>query len=828
MDEKSLTILEFPKILDRLAGYCAFQVSAEKARALLPLHDLEGVRFQQELTREACQLLLARPDIDIGGVRDIRESIDLAWHGGVLEPTNLLDIKSTLMAARNLARVLDRIMVEYPNLADLGAQMPQPPGVIDAITRTLSDRGDILDSASERLSNIRRDLRIVHDRLISKLQKMVADPTISTYLQEALVTQRDGRYVLPLRAEFKGRIKAIIHDQSSSGATLFVEPFSVVELNNQYRELELNERDEIRRVLAELSHLVAEYKEDICQVVEVVAEIDLVLAKAKFAFDLDAVAPKLLPFQRSNSINEHNQVGSKQNNSPGRKQPVRENGGMNIRLFQARHPLLNPQTVVPIDVILEPGTFILVITGPNTGGKTVTLKTVGLLVLMAQSGMHIPVENGSEISIFENVYADIGDEQSIEQSLSTFSSHITNIIRIIETADSSSLVLLDELGAGTDPQEGAALARAILNFLVERSIPSLVTTHHPELKTYAHTTPGVENASVEFNLESLKPTFHLIIGLPGRSNALSIAERLGLSHEIIQDARQDISPEDKRTEDLLDEIHRQRDAARLSRAAADLARKNAEALRNELLERLDKIDEERLQLLSSARLEAQRRLEQLSEEINAVQRELSKASLPQDALTPVEDLYLELEEKYLEPEERSEPQLGPELKKLEIARRKTLRLGDLVRLRTLGTKGVLSAMNEEEAEVQVGGLRVRTRLEEIEPVLTVELPAEINLEFPATVGQKSERVINPHPSPGIELDLRGRRADEAQDELERYLDAAYLAGLPFVRIIHGKGTGKLREVVRKALAGYSNIRSVEAGGEREGGDGVTIAKFAGF
>ena len=258
MDEKSLVILELPKILDRLAGYCGFQVSAEKARALQPLHELQGVRFQQELTREACLLLLARPDIDIGGVRDIRESIDLARHGGVLDPTNLLDIKFTLMAARNLARVLDRIMVQYPKLADLGAQMPQPPGGIDAITRTVSDRGDILDSASERLSNIRHDLRIIHDRLISKLQKMVADPTISTYLQEALVTQRDGRYVLPLRAEFKGRIKAIIHDQSSSGATLFVEPFSVVELNNQYRELELNERDEIRRVLAELAHLVAD------------------------------------------------------------------------------------------------------------------------------------------------------------------------------------------------------------------------------------------------------------------------------------------------------------------------------------------------------------------------------------------------------------------------------------------------------------------------------------------------------------------------------------------------------------------------------------------
>lgn len=825
MDQKSLSVLEFPKILDRLAGYCAFPVSAEKARGLLPSTDLEDVRFQQELTREAAQLLLARPEIDIGGVRDIRASLDLALHGGVLDPSDLLDVKYTLMAARNLARILGRLTADYPKISDLGAQIPQPPGVIDAITRALSERGEVLDSASERLSNIRRDLRIVHDRLMGKLQKMVVDPRVSIYLQEALVTQRDGRYVLPLRSEFKGRIKAIVHDQSASGATLFVEPFSVVELNNQYRELELSERDEIRRILMELSLLVAENQAEINQVVEVVAEIDLLLAKAKYAFDLQAVAPRLVARRRVNPAGVRFQGAPQAAAKPGTGKKLDTAGGLTLQLFQARHPLLDPASVVPIDVYLDPDKFILVITGPNTGGKTVTLKTVGLLALMVQSGLHIPVENGSEINVFSQIFADIGDEQSIEQSLSTFSSHITNINRILQEADSSCLVLLDELGAGTDPQEGAALARAILNFLVRRSIPGLVTTHHPELKAYAHATPGVQNASVEFDLETLKPTFHLTIGLPGRSNALAIAHRLGLPGEIIEDARQDINPEDLRADDLLDEIHRQREAAGQARAAADLARKNAEALRSELLERLEKIEEERLELLESARREAQAKLERLSEEISVVEKELSRAWLPQEELSQVENLFQALEEKYTEAEQRSEPEYGPELARLEKSLRKSLSPGDRVRLKMLGTQGVLLDVNAGEAEVQLGGLRVRTRLSELEPAL-VETPSTKGAEKSAAPAQKVERKISPAPSPGFELDLRGMRADEAQEELERYLDAAFLAGLPFVRIIHGKGTGKLRQVVRAALSGHANIRSVEAGGEREGGDGVTVAKFS--
>ncbi|MFM8322077.1 MAG: endonuclease MutS2, partial [Chloroflexota bacterium] len=495
MDEKTLAILEFPKILERLAGYCAFSASQEMALALRPSTDLFEVRRRQQVTSEAVQFLVTHSDVSIGGTRDVRPQVDLAQHGAVLSPTELLDIKQTLVSARTLARTFERAAEQYPALFDIVAQLAPPVGLVDAVTRTISERGDVLDSASEKLASVRRELRVVHERLMAKLQRMVGDPHNAPYLQEAIITQREGRYVIPLRAEFKGRIRAIIHDQSQSGATLFVEPLNVVEQNNQYRELQLAERDEERRILTELSRQVAINGEAIIHTVDVIAALDLALAQARYAEDLLAVEPGLAEL-------------------PELGKPLPKNGhpGSVIRLYQARHPLLDQAKVVSIDVELDPETYALIITGPNTGGKTVALKTVGLLALMAQAGMHIPAHSGSEISVFEAIYADIGDEQSIEQSLSTFSGHITNIIRILEQADRRSLVILDELGAGTDPQEGSALARAILSHLLKRSITTLVTTHHPELKAFAHATPGVVNASVEFDLETLRPTYRLTIG----------------------------------------------------------------------------------------------------------------------------------------------------------------------------------------------------------------------------------------------------------------------------------------------------------------------------
>lgn len=802
MEEKTLHTLEYDKILEHLAGYTSFAVSAEKARALRPTNDPDLARRRQEETNEAVELLASHPDLTIGGVRDVRRQVDLAAHAGVLTPGDLLDIKSTLIAARNLVRTFERLGAQFPNLVGLVTQMKPPTGLVDAITRTISERGEVLDTASPRLAIIRRDMQIAHDRLLTRLQRMATDPKIVPFLQEALVTQRDGRYVLPLRAEFKGRLQAIIHDQSASGATLFVEPLGVVNLNNEYRELQLAEGDEERRILAEISALVGEHVTELLNLLEVIGELDLILAKSKYAASLRATQPALFPFPPAGRI------GKKTGKHPGSV----------IRLYGARHPLLNPETVVPVDVVLDSQTYILVITGPNTGGKTVTLKTVGLLALMAQSGLHIPAEAGSQLSVFNEIFADIGDEQSIEQSLSTFSGHITNIIHILKRAARHSLVILDELGAGTDPQEGAALARALLTHLLEGGITTLVTTHHPELKAFAHSHPGVVNASVEFDLETLQPTYHLTIGLPGRSNALAIARRLGMPEQIINTARQDLDPQEVRAEGLLDEIQQQLTLAQKARTAAEEMRKEIETLRAELIGRLERIEEERRKILQQARTEAESHLAALHGELEELRHSLARARQPLEALHSLEGKLEALEESYTAPVERKD------LERAGLPPLQLIRLGDRVRLRALNSQGVVTALGEDEAEVQIGTLRVRTKVSELEPI---HASAASPLPPPGRKqeGENGLSVQLLTPSPGTEIDLRGQSTDEALEALDRYLDAAYLAGLPFVRVIHGKGTGKLRQAVRQALKDHLHVRSHEPGGELEGGDGVTIVKL---
>ena len=470
MDTKTLHVLEYDKILERLAQFCDFSASADLGRALQPSDNFDEVTRLLAETTEA-RFLLSNHDLTIGGSHDIRPSADLAARGGVLEPQALLEIKSTLIACRDLKKSLAHAAEKTPHLAQIAIGLPEPFGIVDAITRVLSERGEVLDSASDKLTSIRREVRVARERLMSRLQKYLTDS--ANKLQEPIITQRDGRYVIPLRAEFKGQIKAIVHDQSSSGATLFVEPLPIVELNNQVRELELAERDEERRILAELSALIGTHAVELKYGIENLAVLDLAFAKAKYAEEIRASEPILHKMDHGKAMSQ----------SPS-----------TIILLHARHPLLDPNTVVPIDINPKPGTHALVITGPNTGGKTVSLKTAGLLVLMAQSGLHVPAQSGSELPCFQDVFADIGDEQSIEQSLSTFSSHITNIIHILKKADYHSLVILDELGAGTDPQEGAALARAILSHLIERGITTFVATHYPELKTFAHSTEGVVKA----------------------------------------------------------------------------------------------------------------------------------------------------------------------------------------------------------------------------------------------------------------------------------------------------------------------------------------------
>jgi DNA mismatch repair protein MutS2 len=792
MDSKSLHTLEYALIRERLASHAAFSASKGLARELEPSHDREWVEARLKEATEARHLLSLQADMTIGGARDVRTSVESAARGAVLEAHQILDVKNTLIAARTLRRRFEDEDTRYPALRQIALRLEVVEGLIDQVSQILNERGEILDSASDLLSTIRRDLRVAHGRLTDKLQGLLGDPKIQPLLQEPIITQREGRYVIPLRAEFKGRLKSIVHDQSTSGATVFVEPLQIVDLNNQLRELELAERDEIRRLLAELSARIGEHWSQIESTVAAIAEIDLAFAKARYAEVLRASEPIMLPFPGDGSRGDH--------------------PGSTLKLLQARHPLLDPDQVVPVDLVLDEETSALVITGPNTGGKTVTLKTAGLLVLMAASGMHIPATSGSELSLFESVFADIGDEQSIEQSLSTFSAHISNIIHILEKADRRSLVLLDELGAGTDPQEGAALAQALLETLLERGITTLVATHFSALKTFAHLTEGVRNASVEFDIESLQPTYHLTIGLPGRSNALAIAQRLGLDRDVLDKARQWVSADDLEVDALLDEIHHQRDQARQALQGAERARQEAIERERELARRLDSIEDERRDLLEAARQSVRSEVEQLRADLEKLRRQLRLAGQPLEALEAAKEELEDLEEVVSEPVVREAHEHTPSDRPVQ--------LGDKVHLETIDTKGVVTSLGEDQAEVQVGRLRIRAKLDEIRLVGKDDTQEERD---PSGRVVEATRVRSrPSSQPPLELHLRGLRVDEALIELDRHLDSAYLAGMPFVRVVHGKGTGTLREAVRNALRGNRYVRSFESGRPAEGGEGVTV------
>jgi DNA mismatch repair protein MutS2 len=803
MDSKTLNVLEYPKILDRLAGFCDFSASMELARSLEPTSSYELAIARLAETSEACKLISIQ-SMGVGAAHDIRPLVDLAARGGVLDPQALLDVKSTLIACRELKKAFEKRTEEYPRLTQTALGLPDSHGLVDSISRILSERGEVLDSASPKLGEIRRGLRVAQDRLMSRLQKYVTDSKTVSMLQEPIVTQRDGRYVIPLRSEFKGKIKAIIHDSSSSGATLFIEPLPVVEANNQLRELQLAERDEERRILAEVSRQIGEHATELKYGVENLAALDLAFAKAKYAEELRASEPVLHELKAASL------------KVPGSK--VAGSKPSTLNLLHARHPLLDPATVVPIDVDPVPGTQAVVITGPNTGGKTVSLKTVGLLALMAQSGLHIPAQSGSELPCFHSVWADIGDEQSIEQSLSTFSGHITNIIRILKKIDSRSLVIFDELGSGTDPQEGAAIARAILSHLLESGAVTLVATHYPELKTFAHSTEGVVNASLEFDIKTLRPTYKLTLGLPGRSNALLIAQKLGLAQSIIDAARAEINPLDLRADKLLDDIRKERNRTSREREKLEKARAKLEAETRELEKRLEKIEDERRETLAKARAEGELEVAVLKRNIDALKTQLKKASQPLQAIKAIEEKMGKMEEKVEQPVERRQTMdHGPSSM---VGRQ--LSLGERVIVGSLNAEGVVTALGESDAEVQIGTVRMRARLSD----LIRKSGGPTVDDRPKTVSsQSSSTVHRQSSSPGMEVDLRGLMADDALDKLERYLEQAFLSGLPWVRIIHGKGTGRLRQAVREALRGHEYVKSFEEGGDKEGGEGVTVAKM---
>jgi DNA mismatch repair protein MutS2 len=795
VNKRHLSTLEYPKILHTLSTHTSFSAGQEKALALEPTSNFEEIERRLETTSEARALLEDRPGTSVGGAHDVRPLTADAERGKVLPPGDLLDVRDTLVAGRTLYRMLNRLDHQLPHLAQVAAHIRPCQTLIEEINRCIDDQGSVCDEASPALARIRREVDIAHGRIQSKLENIIQSSKNTSYLQEAIITRREGRYVIPVKTQFKDKIPGVVHDRSASGVTLFIEPLSAVDLNNAWRELQLEEEEEVRRILAALSHVVGENAEDIGKTVEALAELDVAFAKARYADAIDASKPELVAF--ADRSDEH--------------------PGSTVHLLGARHPLLDPDRVVAIDVDLDEQTHVLVITGPNTGGKTVSLKTVGLLTLMGQTGLHIPAEPGSRLSPFKGVYADIGDEQSIEQNLSTFSSHMTNIISFLDEADSRSLVLLDELGAGTDPAEGSALARALLEHFRRRKSTTFVATHYPELKTYAQLTPGVRNASVEFDPETLSPTYRLTIGLPGRSNALTIARRLNMPEQIIEEAREMVSPEDLRTQDMLDDIHQLRMEMAEERAEAHAARTEAKKVARELRERLATIDEERDEILREARHEAEEAVETLQTEIRRLRSRLRAAGASMEAVSTVEEELKSLETEMPTVESQKSPTV-PEVSEPfdEEGITRPIREGDTVWVRPLNSKGEVLKVEDGDAEVQVG--RARTHVS----VSSLELR---EAKTPEPVPEGARVTTTTPTSPGRSIDLRGATVNESLDRLDRYLDQAMRAGLPEARIIHGKGTGTLRRAVRDFLDGHPLVRDYEGGDYREGGEGVTVAKI---
>jgi DNA mismatch repair protein MutS2 len=795
MHTKSLNTLEYPKIIERLAQETAFSASRELALALEPTNDFESAQRRQAFTAEARRLLDLRPDAGVRGARDVRAQTRAAERGKTLTPADLLDILATIRASAHVYRLVTRLEDGFPLLKGLAGDLPQRPQLEGRIAACISEEGEVLDSASPRLRQLRQEIRAAQQRLQERLGTLVNE--FRTALQEPIITMRSDRYVLPVRAEARGQVRGIVHDQSGSGATVFVEPLVVVEMNNRLRQLQIEERQEVERILAELSDLVGSEAPYIILAVELLAEIDLQLAKARYASVVRGSAPRL--------------------NAEGR-----------LHLRQARHPLLTGR-VVPIDFWLGQQARMVVITGPNTGGKTVALKTVGLLSLMALAGLHIPAGDDSEVPVYHDIFADIGDEQSIEQSLSTFSSHLSRIVDILREATPDSLVLLDELGAGTDPSEGSALARAILSHLLDRNVETVATTHYSELKAFAHERPGVENASVEFDVETLSPTYRLTIGLPGRSNALAIAGRLGLPAEIIKQGREFLGSAGVEMESLLTTLAEERQGAADERYHLSMERAEAEYQRKELERMRRETEEERERIINAAREKARREADAAQAELARIRTQMRR-SLTEERLEQLRERARKLEERNAPLPSRVRPAAAPERGEA-ITDAGEVQVGDQVRVRSLGQPGeVVAAANARgEVEVQVGAMRMRVAASNLERLSKRKARAEAGAAagvstYPQLVTLPPRDEAN---TPETQLDLRGWRVEDALSEVDSYLNDAAMTGMHSVRLLHGKGTGALRQAIRDELRHHPLVKSFESAPPREGGDGITVVTLAG-
>lgn len=780
--------LEFGAVRARLAQHTSFSGGRDLALHLEPTPDAPEARRRQAETTDAVRLATLRPSLNLGGVHDVRPDVERAIVGASLSPQELLDVASTVTGARVWRHGLEALAEHVPTLVALAQDyLSDHSGLVEDVRDAIGESGDVLDTASPVLARIRAELRGAHERLVGRLREIMNANPFRDAVSDPVVTQRAGRYVIPIRADARGHLPVIVHDQSSSGVTLFVEPLAVVDMANRWRTLQADEQHEIERILRALSGSVGLEGGSLLRTVEGLARIDLARAKAALAEQASATAPQLVDLPRRQG------------------EPV-------LRFIRARHPLLTGR-VVPVDLELGTDFDVLLITGPNTGGKTVSLKTAGLLAIMAQAGLHIPADEGSLVGVFQRIQADIGDEQSLEQSLSTFSSHITRIVSMLPQADTSSLILLDELGAGTDPQEGAALGRALLDHFRARGSYVIATTHYPELKAYAQLTPRVENASVEFDLGSLAPTYRLLVGTPGYSNALAISERLGMPAEILEGARTHLAPQSVEMEDLLrqtalDRVAAEEERRRAERDAADAARFREQA---QMAERQAR--RQRHLALEEAQEEAQISLAELRRQALRLQQRLQQEDRV-DARQAVEEA-LALRPPPLPAAEPS-PQASPGVPV-------HVRVGQVILVPRLNVSGRVLSVRDGQVELDVAGRRVRLPSEELveaRPATSAQRRSE-RLEQAVTV-----QVASPIGDVPYQLDLRGLRRDEAVERLEDYLLDAARAGLPSARIVHGKGSGAIRQAVRETLRQNRLVARFAPELDTAGGDGATVLWFA--
>ena len=786
MQEKSLKVLEFYKIRDMLVERAASSLGKARCAALVPVSDIREIERMQAETEEASTLVARTGVQPISAFDDVQAQVARAKVGGILSPKDLLLCARLMQTARSVRRTLvgekdEAEETETPHLVGLARALYPMRRLEEEIFAAILSEEEIADSASPGLASVRRKIRSANDRIRDKLNGYLHSSSMARYLQDAIITMRQGRYVLPVRAEYRSQVPGIVHDQSSSGATLFIEPMAIVEINNDLRGLMGEERAEIEKILQRFSEEISQEAGALLENQRILAELDFIFAKGALARQMRAVQPK-----------------------------INEAGYIDIK--RGRHPLIDPEAVVPSDLWIGKDFTTLVVTGPNTGGKTVTLKTVGLFTLMMQAGLQVPAMLGTELAVFDDVFADIGDEQSIEQSLSTFSSHMVNIVHILQNVTPRSLALFDELGAGTDPTEGAALAMSILDKLLSYKTRTLATTHYSELKAYALTHPGVENASVEFNVETLRPTYRLSIGIPGKSNAFEISRKLGLSEEIIGAAKEWLSGEQIRFEDVITTAEMHRQTAERERELAEEAHNETVRLRDQAEQERKKLEEQREKLLRKAREDARRILHSAQAEAEGIIRDLKKAAQEQNAK---DREILEARRKLQGDLDKLAEPMAKESAVSEGAPLKSVTLGQTVRIPSLGCTGSVLTLPDKNGEVQlqVGLMKMKQPLSALRTAAQGDAPKKEK-------GRRAIKVAAPQVS--LELDVRGQLPEEALDNVDKYLDDCMMAGVSEVSIVHGKGTGVLRSEISQHLRHHPHVAEFRLGRYGEGETGVTI------